>query len=502
MKKICKAMAWGTSALVFLLLLAEPQQGWGEPVATILDNGDPANRVDLAILGDGYTTAEMDKYADDVQWLLQAFFAQEPFREYQRYFNVHRIDVISDESGADHPERDPPVFRDTALDATYNCAGIQRLICVDVSTVLTIAAASLPATQRDVVLVLVNDPEYGGSGGAIGVASTHSTVVELVLHELGHSFGLLADEYGGPPPPFCVASLEPPEPNATKQTERTLIKWAVWIDPDTPIPTFTTAPGIPGLYEGAKYCDQGLFRPTDNSKMRSFGVPFEQINGEQLIKRTYNWVSPIDQSSPAATALTLAPGQSQLFGVTTPAPQTHALAVAWFVDGQLQGTRALFTLDTTPLIIGPHTVEVVVDDLTAMVRNDPNQLLRARRLWHVEIVAEILTVLIDIKPGSFPNSINPASRGVIPVAILTTDTFDATTVDPLSVQFGPADATEVHGRGHLQDVDGDGDRDLVLHFATQATGIECGDTSVSLTGVAFDGQEIQGADSIVTVGCP
>jgi hypothetical protein len=112
-----------------------------------------------------------------------------------------------------------------------------------------------------------------------------------------------------------------------------------------------------------------------------------------------------------------------------------------------------------------------------------------------------LQVAIDIKPGEFPNSINPRSQGVIPVAILTTDTFDATTVDPLSITFGPNGAIEAHGRGHIEDVDGDGDDDVVLHFRTQETGIQCGDTSASLTGETFSGQAIQGSDSIVTVAC-
>jgi TolB protein len=112
-----------------------------------------------------------------------------------------------------------------------------------------------------------------------------------------------------------------------------------------------------------------------------------------------------------------------------------------------------------------------------------------------------ISVEIDIKPGSFPNSINPRSQGVIPVAILTTSAFDATMVDALSVKFGPAGATESHGRSHIEDIDSDGDLDLVLHFRTQATGIQCGDTSASLTGKTISGTAIQGADSIRTVGC-
>ena len=90
---------------------------------------------------------------------------------------------------------------------------------------------------------------------------------------------------------------------------------------------------------------------------------------------------------------------------------------------------------------------------------------------------------------------------MIPVAILTTDTFDATTVDPLSVQFGPNEATEAHGKGHIEDANGDGEPDLVLHFKTQATGIQCGDTSASLTGKTVDSEPIEGSDAIKTVGC-
>jgi len=108
-----------------------------------------------------------------------------------------------------------------------------------------------------------------------------------------------------------------------------------------------------------------------------------------------------------------------------------------------------------------------------------------------------ITVTIDVR-----STINPRSKGVIPVVIFTTNTFDAATVDPLSVRFGPGNAAEAHATGHLTDVDGDGDLDLMLHFRTQDAAIPCGATSASLTGQTFTAQAIQGTDTITTTGCP
>jgi hypothetical protein len=115
--------------------------------------------------------------------------------------------------------------------------------------------------------------------------------------------------------------------------------------------------------------------------------------------------------------------------------------------------------------------------------------------------ASVLRVAIDVKPGSFPNSINPRSAGKIPVAILTTDTFDGASVDPNTVRFGSNGAEAGPVQSALEDVDGDGDIDMILHFNTQDTGIQCGDTSASLTGKSFGGQAIGGSDSVNTVGC-
>ena len=109
------------------------------------------------------------------------------------------------------------------------------------------------------------------------------------------------------------------------------------------------------------------------------------------------------------------------------------------------------------------------------------------------------TVDIDIKPGSDTNSVNLKSNGVIPVAILTTPSFDATQVDVSTIKFGSSQATETHGKGHFEDIDNDGDTDLVLHFKTQETGIQDTDTQACLTGITLSGVPIQGCNSIQIV---
>ncbi|HYE14000.1 MAG TPA: M64 family metallopeptidase [Pyrinomonadaceae bacterium] len=373
-----------------LLLLAVAALGpaaAAEPVETIENNGDPFNRIDVVIVGDGYAAADMEKFRTDVQQFVLAMFDDEPLKEYRRYFNVHRVDVVSAQSGADHPENGS--FRNTAFDATYNCSNIQRLICVNIGKVNTVVSNSLPAGQRELVVVIVNDPVYGGSGGSVVVSSTHTSAVEIVLHELGHTFGMLADEYTSSPP-TCVNTVEPVQVNATRATTRDALKWGHWVAASTPIPTTQPTTATPGLYEGARYCTTGLYRPTFNSKMRSLGQPFEQINSEQLVRRVYNFVSPIDSFGPLDRTVTIPRGGQQAFNVATPAPATHGLKLRWLLNGEPLGEAGpALTLAADLPGAGTHLFTLEVWDDTPLVRNDPNQLLRESVTWLVTVGDQI-----------------------------------------------------------------------------------------------------------------
>jgi len=114
---------------------------------------------------------------------------------------------------------------------------------------------------------------------------------------------------------------------------------------------------------------------------------------------------------------------------------------------------------------------------------------------------EVNTITIDVKPGDEQNVVNPKSKGVIPVAILTTDSFDATTVDPSSAYFGPNGVEALELKAALEDVNGDGQLDMLLFFATQQTGIQCGDSVCILNAKTTGGADLQGTDSIRTVPC-
>ena len=194
-------------------------------------------------------------------------------------------------------------------------------------------------------------------------------------------------------------------------------------------------------------------------------------------------------------------------GYTGPIALTSSFRGGFFVVDHFE--RRLVEVDTAGRELAEASTAMLGDGRGLAIATD----LTTRRIFlqvnnqsifvlSDEFIGRSPTVVaIDIKPGSFPNSINPRSKGMIPVAILTTATFDATTVDPMSVRFGPAAALEGHGRGHLEDVNADGLLDMSLHFRVQDAGLVCGLISAALTGTTFDGEPFRGEDSVRTVAC-
>jgi len=272
---------------VAILLLA--WSSWA-PAAyqTIINNGPNDNRVNMVFLGDGYTAPQLSTlYPTHINSMLSHFFneGEDPYPRYKNFFNVHRIDLVSNESGADVPPLN--IFRNTALDSTYYFDGsTDRLLYVNEGKANTALNNGLAGSgfTADVKMVTVNDSRYGGGGGTYAVyAGGNSSATEIALHENGHSFNKLADEYGGP---GTYTAAEPVELNVTKNS--TGAKWSQWLgynDPKT---------GLVGAYQGGRYFDAGIYRPSSNSKMRSLGRPFDPIAREKIILDIYAIIDPLD----------------------------------------------------------------------------------------------------------------------------------------------------------------------------------------------------------------
>jgi hypothetical protein len=367
------------------------------PVETLTTTGPSSARIDIALLGEGYTASEQAKLTTDAQALRAALFGVTPYREYAGLFNVKLVHVTSNQSGADNGTAGG--MRDTALDAEYGCFGNQYLICIDSAAALSIAGADVP--EFDVAIALVNDSKYGGSGGTVPVVSTATDAGEILRHEFAHGFGSLADEYESPYPayPVCSSASDCAEPNATLRSSRAQVKWLDWIDPATPIPTPETSsyPGI-GVFEGCRYMTTGIYRPKQNCRMRELGQPFCSVCSEGIIRAFYNHVSPIDSSSPASPVNAVSCSPITL-SVTTPALSPSYLRYSWRVDGMLQtATTASFVIQPAAVGAGTHAVAVTVQDGTPLVRSDPQQLLVDTRTWNVTVPACTVDAGADTRP--------------------------------------------------------------------------------------------------------
>jgi hypothetical protein len=220
------------AAACFLLVLSAAQVHAQATMQQILQNGATASRLNIVMLSEGYTSQQLPGFANDATTMLNKLLNTPPFKEYSSYFNAFVIAVASRESGSDHPATG--VFRDTFFNSTFDSFGISRLLTIPPNDrdddyangrgrVDSLLQLLMP--EYDLVILVVNDSQFGGSGGIPAITSLHPGGPEIVVHELGHSFAGLGDEYSTPFPGYP----EIEEPNTTRETRRDFIKWRAWI---------------------------------------------------------------------------------------------------------------------------------------------------------------------------------------------------------------------------------------------------------------------------------
>lgn len=322
-------------------------------VIEVLDNGDPHVKADVAIIAEGYTAEEEDKFRKDLERFTKAFFKAAPCKSHKDRFNIYGVFKPSQESGCDEPRHGS--FKNTVAGTTFNSMGSERYLLTEDNKSLRDIARHTP---YDALYIMVNHHRYGG-GGIYNFYCTYTSDNQwseyLMVHEFGHSFFGLADEYYTSDTAyddFYPAGFEPSEPNITALLTPTDLKWKHLVSKGVEIPTpwekadydkadlswqeersrlndrvaelrRTGAPesevkaseeeynrrdrehtekmhayleaskfaGMVGAYEGAGYASKGLYRPMVDCIMFSKGTPEFCIVCREAMVRIIEWYS-------------------------------------------------------------------------------------------------------------------------------------------------------------------------------------------------------------------
>ena len=402
--------------------------------------GNPANRVDLLVMGDGYTAAQATDFANDAASVISQFFGISPYAEYANYVDTHSLFTASNQSGADHPPydagcsyldptccADPAIladplqgaFVDTAFDSVYCTSNIHRLLTANAGDVYA-AAAAMP--DWDAIMLLVNDSTYGGSGGPIITASMNPFAVEIAQHEYAHSFAGLADEYESPYPgyPACsdISGPSPCEPNVTDVNTRHQIKWSPWISPTTPVPTVPEFDpqyaDVVGLFEGARYLSSGMYRPGQDCIMHSLGRPYCQVPSQAYVLKLYDggwgvpWsgISLIEPGTtfPVTSSITLTRATTQVFQADILQPAGGPpVQITWLVDSVPVPGATSSALTYTATAVAGDTVEIEIraQDMTALVHPAmAGTSLRSVYTWQISTAAAPYSVYLPVMQRS------------------------------------------------------------------------------------------------------
>lgn len=237
----------------------------------ILENGEPEKKVDLVILAEGYKEEEMNKFLSDAKRVTGYLFSEEPFRSNRNKFNVRAVLTPSADSGTDIPGE--AIYRNTVFNSSFYTFDIDRYLTSGDIKSIHDAAASVP---YDHIYVLVNTQRYGGGGiyNFLNICSSDNSLSrEVFIHEFGHGFAGLGDEYYSSSVAyenFYNINVEPWEPNLTTLVDFNS-KWISMVHDSIPVPTPRVEKYLNsvGVFEGGGYQSKGIYSPFIDCRMKS-----------------------------------------------------------------------------------------------------------------------------------------------------------------------------------------------------------------------------------------
>lgn len=245
------------------------------PHKYLLHNDSPEKCIDVAILAEGYTLQEIQTFYEDADIACKSIFDHEPFKSMKKRFNVVAVASPSTDSGVSVPRLNE--WKHTAFGSHFSTFYSDRYLTTSRVKAIHDALAGIPYEH---IIILANTEEYGGGGiyNSYTLTTAHHPMFRpVVVHEFGHSFGGLADEYfydNDVMTDTYPLDIEPWEQNISTQVDFAA-KWKDMLSENTPVPTpVEVSENYPtGVYEGGGYSAKGIFRPAENCRMRTNEYP-------------------------------------------------------------------------------------------------------------------------------------------------------------------------------------------------------------------------------------
>lgn len=359
------------------------------PVDTLSKTGPINRRINIVILGDGFTAAEMPKFIEEAKKFRNYFLSYAPYNRYADYFSFFAIKTPSNESGATNlgksPDfdntkgvyKDQPIeTKDTYYGSAFGTANIHRLVFpTKYNNVTNVLANNFPS--YDLIILIVNTPWYGGAGGALATYTLAASALNIAVHEVGHTFSALADEY------WAGTQYAVEKFNLTKNSSTATIKWKNWLNRENV-----------GIFEHTGTGAAGWYKPTSaNCLMELLSKQNCAVCKETAVDKILKLIKPIESNSPNSSK-TVFGSASQSFSIKLLKPNPNSLQVEWRIDGKLiESNKEQVSVSRSQLENKNATLTVSVFDTTGITQTEST---RAGRTYTISWPLEKL----DLPTGS------------------------------------------------------------------------------------------------------
>lgn len=412
------------SCLIFLSTLCHAQKF---PVDTLQKTGPLNQRINVVILGDGYTEEEMAKFDRDANQFMAFFMTYDPYKAYKDYFNFFSIKTPSKQSGATNPGTAPDRYpdqpietKDTFYGATFGTSNIHRLVTIrNYQAFSNVMATNFPS--YDLTILIVNTRWYGGSGGGnMAVFTTNSQANLIGVHEIGHAFTGLSDEY------FAGAGYGRESANMTRNNNPATIKWKNWLNQfNVGIHSHTGGEGASSWYKPT----------TRNCMMEVNGKPLCAVCQEATANQILQLVKPVLTTQPVPDTRITVKSTPERFRLSLLKPNPNTLKVEWWLNDVAIGQNIdEVTIANAQLTENTNTLRVTVLDTTAYIRLENH---RQQHLYSYQWALEKATSPIPLSLSSTRTSLCAGESATLSVKNCpgklnwsTGDTTNTVTVSP------------------------------------------------------------------------